>query len=183
MRHSWLRGALSVSVGLAFAAAAAAQDYERVDLGDRVPDKAELIQLLEVKPPLPTRAGEPAPPPKPRAISNSIGFELDSDVLTERGKEFLNNLGAALTDEALANSRLLLEGHADATGAEAHNLELSRRRAEAVQKYLIDVWGIPAANLSAVGKGEADLLDKANPESPANRAVVIVNTGTRSDGT
>lgn len=165
---------------LAFAAATAAQAPDRTDLGERVPSKEELVELLKLPPPLPSRGGEPAPPPPPRAITSAIGFELDSAVLTEKGKAFLNNLGAALSDEAFMNARILLEGHADATGAEDHNLRLSAARAESVKRFLVDIWGMPSENISTVGKGESDLLDKDDPESAANRAVAIINTGTRA---
>ena len=168
-----------IAAALLCAATAQAQDPERTDLGERVPSKEELVEMLKLPPPLPSRGGEPAPPPKPRAITSAIGFELDSAELTEKGKAFLNNLGAALSDEAFMNARILLEGHADATGPDDHNLRLSAARAESVKRFLVDIWGMPAENISTVGKGETDLLDKDNPESPANRAVAIINTGTR----
>ena len=164
---------------LAATGIAVAAEIERTDLGNRVPTKEELIGLLAVQPSLPTRSGEPAPPPKPRAISAGIGFEYNSAALTEQGKTFLNNLGSALSDEAFMNAHILLEGHTDARGAEAYNLELSKRRADAVKKFLTEVWGMPDANVSTVGKGKTDLLDKNDPEGAANRAVVIINTGTR----
>jgi outer membrane protein OmpA-like peptidoglycan-associated protein len=168
-----------IVAALLSAAAAQPQEIERTDLGERMPSKEELVELLKLPPPLPSRGGEPAPPPKPRAITSAIGFEIDSAALTEQGKAFLNNLGAALSDEAFMNARILLEGHADATGSEDHNLRLSAARAESVKRFLVDIWGMPDGNISTVGKGETDLLDKANPESAANRAVAIINTGTR----
>jgi outer membrane protein OmpA-like peptidoglycan-associated protein len=174
-----LRRLICAALLSALATSSGAADVERTDLGDRVPTKEELIGLLAVKPALPTRSGEPAPPPKPRAISAGIGFEYNSAALTEQGKTFLNNLGSALSDEAFMNAHILLEGHTDARGTEDYNLDLSRRRAEAVKKFLTDVWGMPNANVSTVGKGKSDLLDKDNPESAANRAVVIINTGSR----
>ena len=168
-----------LSSGLAFAAEDA--NYELTKLGNRVPSKQELIDALKIKPPLPTRSGEPAPPPKPRAVSSAIGFEFNSAVLNDKGKEFLNNLGAALSDEALNSARLLLEGHTDAVGGEEYNLELSKKRAAAVQAFLSTVWGVPGDHLSIVGKGKADLLDPDHPDSADNRAVVIVNTGLRNE--
>lgn len=168
-----------IAAALLCATTAQGQVIERTDLGERVPTKEELVDMLKLPPPLPSRGGEPAPPLKPRAITSAIGFEFDSAALTEQGKAFLNNLGAALSDEAFMNARILLEGHADATGPEDHNLRLSASRAASVKSFLVDIWGMPATNISTVGKGETDLLDKANPESAANRVVAIINTGTR----
>ena len=165
----------------AWTAAAEDRPYELTNLGDRVPSKQELIDALKVKPPLPTRSGEPAPPLKPRAIASAIGFEFDSAVLNDRGKEFLNNLGAALSDEALNSARLVLEGHTDAIGGEDYNLDLSKRRAAAVRDYLATVWGAPPDHMSIVGKGKSDLLDPSQPEAASNRAVVIINTGLRNE--
>lgn len=157
-----------------------AVEPQRNDLGERIPSKEELISLLAVAPPLPDRSGNIGPM-VPRAVSAAIGFEYDSAALSEAGKQFLNNLGAALSDEAFAEARILLEGHADAKGEAGYNKDLSQRRAEAVRQFLISVWGMSASNLSAVGKGHSDPIDPSDPFSAKNRAVVIVNTGARRD--
>jgi OmpA-OmpF porin, OOP family len=151
--------------------------YDLKQLGDRTPSKRELIEALTVKPSLPTRGGEPAPPLRARAISSSIGFLFNSSELTNQGKEFLNNLGAALSDEALRSAHLILEGHTDAVGSEGYNLDLSKRRADAVRDFLVSIWGVPSEHLKVVGKGKAELLDSEHPDDAANRAVAIINTG------
>jgi OOP family OmpA-OmpF porin len=43
-----------------------------------------------------------------------------------------------------------------------------------VRKYLIAAHGIEGARLFAVGKGDAELLNKANPIAPENRRVTRV---------
>ena len=50
--------------------------------------------------------------------------------------------------EKIRDVRLSIEGHTDDTGNDAHNLELSRRRAESVKRELVRL-GIDAARLEA----------------------------------
>lgn len=174
-----------LSIGLAIAVALFASQLVRADdrgydlkkLGDRTPSKQELIEALTVRPPLPTRSGRPPPPLRARAVSSSIGFAFNSAELTNQGKEFLNNLGAALSDEALHSAHITLEGHTDAVGGEDYNLNLSKRRSASVRDFLVSVWGVPTAHLNVDGKGKADLLDPEHPDDAGNRAVVIINTG------
>ena len=48
-----------------------------------------------------------------------------------------------------------IEGHTDRLGSEAYNLELSRRRANAVKDYLVG-RGVEPRRLVAIGKGESE---------------------------
>jgi peptidoglycan-associated lipoprotein len=68
-----------------------------------------------------------------------------------------------------------IEGHADDAGAAAHNLEVSRRRAEAVRRRLIEM-GVAPERISTVGYGRDRLI--AECTAPActaqNRRVVTV---------
>jgi outer membrane protein OmpA-like peptidoglycan-associated protein len=48
-----------------------------------------------------------------------------------------------------------LVGHTDSTGPEAHNLRLSKRRAEAVKAFLVD-RGIAPERISTEGRGEVE---------------------------
>lgn len=74
-----------------------------------------------------------------------------------------------------ANKKLRVEAHTDSQGAEAANLALSQRRADAVRRALVEA-GIAATRISAVGKGEAaPVADNASAEGRArNRRVEIV---------
>jgi outer membrane protein OmpA-like peptidoglycan-associated protein len=68
-----------------------------------------------------------------------------------------------------------VEGHTDSDGKDEANLDLSDRRAKAVQRYLVDK-GVAAGRLEAVGYGETRPVkpntSKTNKE--ANRRVEFV---------
>ena len=67
-------------------------------------------------------------------------------------------------------------GHTDSDGTDVINLELSRKRAEAVKAALVKDFGIETALLEAEGKGEAQPIgDNKTKEGKAmNRRVEFV---------
>ena len=66
-------------------------------------------------------------------------------------------------------------GHADRSGTVKYNLGLSKRRAEAVKKALVQL-GITSNEIATVWKGEAEPLvqTKDGVREPQNRRVEIV---------
>ena len=52
-----------------------------------------------------------------------------------------------------------IEGHTDNTGFDAHNVDLSRRRAESLKRALTTTYGVAAARLTAIGYGSARPVD------------------------
>lgn len=82
---------------------------------------------------------------------NNIFFDFDRyDLLPESFPE-LNRLAEVLKDYPEATVKI--SGHTDSIGTDAYNLELSRKRAQAVVDYLISV-GCSGGNLLAEGYGE-----------------------------
>lgn len=88
----------------------------------------------------------------------------------------LDNLATALTTD-LASYSFVLEGHTDAVGSDRYNLELSERRATAVQDYLRELYGIAPERLTTIGKGERELLLPEQPSAAPNRRVRVINQG------
>jgi outer membrane protein OmpA-like peptidoglycan-associated protein len=68
-------------------------------------------------------------------------------------------------------SIVTVEGHTDAVGSEAYNLELSRVRAQAVHDYLVQCHGIEAARLKTVAYGEGRPIEGTGPKDAVNRRV------------
>src|ERR1700730_2800238 len=109
------------------------------------------------------------------SIDIEINFELNSAKLAPSAKSTAKTLGEALSNADLKGSAFIVEGHTDAKGSKALNQKLSERRADAIKRFLVEQYRIPAANLVAVGYGKTKLKNKDNPFGPENRRVRVVN--------
>jgi len=69
-------------------------------------------------------------------------------------------------------------GHTDADGKDADNMELSKRRAEAVKSILSSEFKIDSSRMQTDGKGESQPVDKNDtPQGKANnRRVEFIKT-------
>jgi len=112
--------------------------------------------------------------PGPGKASLLITFATDSSELTGESQSVLDALARALQSDALAGFSFRVEGHSDARGDGAHNLELSQLRAESVAAYLVKAHGVLPERLKAVGKGSSEPLNTARIDAPENRRVTIV---------
>jgi outer membrane protein OmpA-like peptidoglycan-associated protein len=74
--------------------------------------------------------------------------------------------------------KVQVEGYTDSIGSEPYNQKLSENRANAVHDFLIQN-GVPAANVTATGYGEADpVADNSTAAGRAqNRRVNLVVSG------
>lgn len=89
-----------------------------------------------------------------RGLELTLGdvlFEVNQANLRPGAMRNLYQLAEFLKQNPTRN--VLIEGHTDSTGSEATNLELSRRRAEAVREFLI-TSGVSPDRVSARGHGE-----------------------------
>jgi len=71
---------------------------------------------------------------------------------------------------------LIIEGHTDNVGGAQFNLEVSRKRAEAVKRWLVDKAGISEVRLTTVGYGlSRPIADNSTEEGRAkSRRVELV---------
>lgn len=127
----------------------------------------------------PASAQAPSPPPAAASIDLTVPFAMGSAELTPQALRMLQNLGAALRNDALKPYRFRIEGHTDTVGSADYNRALSERRAAAVLEFLVVNYQVDRNRLEAVGEGEAALL-VATPDQtpePRNRRVHVVNIG------
>jgi len=112
-----------------------------------------------------------------RAVTRGILFDVNSSNIKPESAPTLAEIGTMLQQHA--DLRISIEGHTDASGSDAYNLELSQKRAGAVRAYLIREYGVDSARLEAVGKGETVPMDTNDtPEGRQNnRRVELVRLG------
>lgn len=101
-----------------------------------------------------------------------IHFDFDSDVLQARSEPVLRQLAEALGPGD--GSAVNVVGHTDDVGADAYNLDLSRRRADAVVAWLA-AHDVARARLDPVGRGETEpVADNGTADGRAlNRRVTV----------
>jgi outer membrane protein OmpA-like peptidoglycan-associated protein len=107
-------------------------------------------------------------------IDLTIYFALDSAEISEKARPQLDELGKSLAG-GLRGQSFTLAGHSDARGTPEYNLSLSKRRAEAVQRYLVERFKVDPDALLAVGFGFEHLKRPDDPMADDNRRVQIVN--------
>jgi OmpA-OmpF porin, OOP family len=173
--HPLLR-TLWLLVFLASAHVVSAQSSQAVDMGTQVPDAAAIKEGLfpedackELE-----AAGLKCMGIKP-AIRYSLpasAFRLGSADLPGFLKKQLDVFANVLQGNHASDRKVKVIGHADASGTDAANVNLSLRRAEAVKGYLVQKGADPEL-LQVEGQGAKHLKNPAKPKSAENRRVEI----------
>jgi outer membrane protein OmpA-like peptidoglycan-associated protein len=140
---------------------------------------ARVVVLHEREPPVTSMVElehliDRALPPGPRLeLLAPVLFALDSDQLEPIGVAMLHEVSHTLhaRPEIL---RLEVQGYADQRGNEAHNQDLSRRRAERVRNWLIE-HGVAPERLSVASHGASSPVEAEASEGAyeQNRRVVF----------
>jgi len=100
---------------------------------------------------------------------SNLQFKLNSvEFANDESARQLGEIATALKKFDAKGATFLIEGHTCDLGAEAHNQDLSKRRAAAVRTRLVTL-GVPASILTTAGRGETSPL-RPN-DSDANRAL------------
>jgi len=94
-----------------------------------------------------------------RVGEDMLLVHFESDVLFDIDSAVLSNASRSAIDEAAAvfieypKTAIITQGHTDSTGSDAHNQQLSERRADSVMSYLV-AQGVDRARITAEGYGE-----------------------------
>jgi outer membrane protein OmpA-like peptidoglycan-associated protein len=109
-----------------------------------------------------------------RAVVHEIHFGFNSAEILPGSETVLNQIAKVLQENP--KLELIIEGHTDNVGGAQFNLELSRKRAEAVKRWLVDKVGISEVRLTTVGYGlSRPIADNSTEEGRAkNRRVELV---------
>ncbi len=106
---------------------------------------------------------------------DTVNFGFGEGFLREEEVDKLDRIAEVL-EQILAESPgevFMIEGHTDAVGSDAANLELSRERSRAVKEALTTYYVIPEENLKTVGFGERYLKIPTPEPEAENRRVSI----------
>ena len=86
-------------------------------------------------------------------IADRVHFETDSDVIQSRSFAMLETVAEVINENPWI-IRVSVEGHTDSRATDAYNLDLSSRRAQSVQDYLMN-QGVTPDRLDSEGFGES----------------------------
>jgi outer membrane protein OmpA-like peptidoglycan-associated protein len=109
-----------------------------------------------------------------QAGTATINFKSNSATLTPDATQALDGFVQGHVGSA-KRYFVAIEGFTDKVGSSAYNLSLSRRRAEAVQAYLVGQHSIPLFRVQIVGFGKANPVDegKSRNARAKNRRVEV----------
>jgi outer membrane protein OmpA-like peptidoglycan-associated protein len=101
-----------------------------------------------------------------RAEIHGIYFDFGSAAIKPESEPALKEIADAIAKNP--TWKLSVEGHTDNVGADAANLDLSKRRAEAVKQALVARYHVDAAKLTTAGYGAT--RPKEPNDTPEGRA-------------
>ncbi|HNW52223.1 MAG TPA: OmpA family protein [Prolixibacteraceae bacterium] len=102
-----------------------------------------------------------------KLVSYGIYFDVNKEVVKAESYGTLNDIANVLKENP--NVRIKIVGHTDADGADAANLDLSKRRGASVKNELVKNFGIAASRIESDGKGESEPI--APNDTPSNKAL------------
>jgi outer membrane protein OmpA-like peptidoglycan-associated protein len=108
-------------------------------------------------------------------LKQMIYFATNKDRILSKSYPLLNEVAQALVDFSKIN--VSIEGHTDSRGNDRYNLDLSKRRAASVRRYLI-AQGVDGSRMKSQGFGETKPIDDNRTKAgrAANRRVEFLIT-------
>lgn len=98
--------------------------------------------------------------------TTGILFDVNADQILPSSAGVLKEIAAVLNENPAVNIKII--GHTDADGKADANMQLSKRRAEAVKTMLASTYGIAANRMQTDGKGATAPID--NNQTAQGRA-------------
>jgi len=114
-------------------------------------EAAQPAQPAEETPLEPVPAAEPTPGHYKYCITLQGEFDIDRADIRPENRDEIAEVGEFM--KKYPTTSAVIEGHTDNVGNPEYNLDLSKRRAQAVVDYLHDKYGIDRSRLEARGYG------------------------------
>lgn len=110
------------------------------------------------------------------SVNIQINFIEDSTEVDSQTQPNVAMLARALADASLSGSRFIFVGHADVRGTDEHNMELSKRRSQALSQVVMRLEPALRGRIDTTGRGETEPLDWMLTESAhrANRRLQVL---------
>ncbi|MDT3695341.1 MAG: OmpA family protein [Ignavibacterium sp.] len=102
-----------------------------------------------------------------KLVSYGIYFDVNKDVVKSESFGTIKEIAKVLTDNP--DVKIKIVGHTDSDGDDKSNLDLSKRRADAVKNVLVKEFGMDGARIETDGKGEGEPV--AKNDSVVNKAL------------
>jgi OmpA-OmpF porin, OOP family len=102
-----------------------------------------------------------------KLVSYGIYFDVNKDVVKPESYGTLKEIADVLKENPAVSIKIV--GYTDSDGADAANLDLSKRRGASVKTELVSSFGIDAARLESDGLGETKPV--APNDTPSNKAM------------
>jgi outer membrane protein OmpA-like peptidoglycan-associated protein len=102
-----------------------------------------------------------------KLVTYGIYFDVNKDIVKPESYGTLKDIAKVLTDNP--DVRVKIIGHTDADGADAANLDLSKRRAASVKNELVKNFAIADNRIETDGMGETQPI--APNDTPSNKAL------------
>jgi len=105
-----------------------------------------------------------------------ILFDYNSDQIKMDSLPLLQEFAKAFQHEALKDAVFVVAGHTDSKGSEVYNLNLSKRRAEAIKTFLVAQYQIDSNRLFIKPYGERKPLESNDTDAgrAQNRRVEFI---------
>jgi outer membrane protein OmpA-like peptidoglycan-associated protein len=171
----------TTSTGPSQADAASAKESGTAQLLQNEPKESPLTQPKSLEPPAPQVAQvepvvedvAPVLEQRPLPEAYKVFFKLNKAEVTPEGHKIIEQV--VENAKAMKLSRIELTGHTDSSGDEKYNLDLSKRRAEAVRTAFVAL-DFKESEILILAKGETSpvVMTPDGKYEPKNRRVEIV---------
>ncbi|MBK7031212.1 MAG: OmpA family protein [Bacteroidales bacterium] len=105
--------------------------------------------------------------PEGKLVTYGIYFDVNKDVVKPESYGTLNEIAKILNE--VPEVKVKINGHTDSDGADASNLDLSKRRAASVKNELVKNFNVNGDRLLTDGMGESQAI--APNDTPSNKAL------------